>query len=59
MRTETGRVKVYRFRLYDIASDEFRISNRMATAARIRRIHAEPIKRASMEIDRKTSMPME
>jgi hypothetical protein len=26
---------------------------------RIRRIHAEPIKRASMEIDRTTSMPME
>ena len=58
-RTGTGRVKVYRFRLYDIASDEFRISNRMATAACIRRIHAEPIKRTSMEINRRTSMPME
>jgi predicted RNA-binding protein len=58
-RTETGRVKVYRFRLHDVASDEFLILNRMATAACIRRIHAEPIKRTSMEIDRKTSMPME
>lgn len=58
-RTATGRVKVYRFRLYDIASDEFRISNQMATAACIRRIHAGPIKRTSMEVDRKTSMPME
>jgi hypothetical protein len=41
-RPKTGRVKVYRFRLYDIASEDFKISARMATAACIRRIHAEP-----------------
>jgi hypothetical protein len=49
----TGRVKVYRFRLYDIASDEFRISNRMATAPRIRRLHGELLRRTEIEIDRR------
>ena len=49
---KTGRVKVYRFRLYDIASESFKISARMATPACIRRIHAEIIKRTELEIDK-------
>ena len=49
----TGRVKVYRFRLYDIAGEEFQISARMATPACIRRIHAEIIKRTGLEIDKR------
>jgi hypothetical protein len=49
----TGRVKVYRFRLYDIASEDFRISARMATPACIKRIGAEIIKRTELEIDRR------
>ena len=49
---KTGRVNVYRFRLYDIASDDFKISNRMATAACIRRIRAEIIRRTELEIDK-------
>jgi hypothetical protein len=51
-RPNTGRVKVYRFRLYDIASEDFKISARMATPACIRRIHAEIIKRTELEIDK-------
>ena len=49
----TGRVKVYRFRLYDIASEDFQISARMATPACIRRIHAEIIKCTGLEIDKR------
>jgi hypothetical protein len=45
-------VKVYRFRLYDIASEDFKISARMATPACIRRIHGEIIKRTELEIDK-------
>ena len=41
---KTGRVKVYRFRLYDVASEDFKISARMATPACIRRIRGEIIK---------------
>jgi hypothetical protein len=52
-RLRTGKIKVYRFRLYDIASEEFTISNRMATAACIRRIHAEPVRKSAIEIDKK------
>lgn len=52
-RPNTGRVKVYRSRLYDIASEDFKISARMATAACIRRIHAEVIRRTELEIDRR------
>jgi hypothetical protein len=52
-RTIIGRVKVYRFRLYDIASEDFKISRRMATPACIRRIHAEIIKRSELEIDKR------
>jgi hypothetical protein len=37
-------VKVYKFRMYDIANEEFVISRRMATYACIRRINAQPIK---------------
>ena len=48
-----GRVKVFRFRLYDIASDDFKISARMATAACIRRIHAHAIRRTELEIDKR------
>jgi hypothetical protein len=50
---KTGRVKVYRFRLYDIAGENFQISARMATPACIRRIHAEIIKRTELEIDKR------
>ena len=49
----TGKIKIYRFRLYDITSEEFKISNRMATAACIRRIHGEPIRASAIEIDKK------
>jgi hypothetical protein len=45
-------VKVYRFRLYDIGGEGFKISDRMATPACIRRIHAEIIKRTELEIDK-------
>jgi hypothetical protein len=49
----TGRVKVYRFRLYDIASEDFKISARMATPACIKRIGADLIHRTELEIDKK------
>ena len=49
----TGRVKVYRFRLYDIASEDFKISARMATPACIKRIRADLIHRTELEIDKK------
>ncbi len=48
-----GRVKVYRFRLYDIGSEDFKISNRMAAPPCIRRIRAEIIKRSELEIDKR------
>jgi hypothetical protein len=37
-------VKVYRFRKYDIASDAFKVSARMATRTCINRISGLPIK---------------
>ena len=46
-------MKVYRFRLYDIASEDFKISARMATHACIKRIGAELIHRTGLEIDKK------
>jgi hypothetical protein len=49
---KTGRVKVYRFRFYDIASESFKISSRMATPSCIRRIRGEIIKRTELEIDK-------
>ena len=48
----TGRVKVYRFRLFDIASEDFKISRRLATPACIKRIGAELIHRTELEIDK-------
>ena len=48
-----GKVKVYRFRKYDIARDDFIMSGRMATYACIRRIHAELIRSTELEIDKK------
>jgi hypothetical protein len=48
-----GKVKVYRFRKYDIASDDFIISRRLATHACIRRIHAELIRSTELEVDKK------
>jgi hypothetical protein len=45
-------VKVYKFRKYDIVSDGFVISGRMATRIAIRRINALTIKGTEMEIDR-------
>ncbi len=50
-RTTTGRAKVYRFRVYDIGSEEFKISGRMATAACIRRIHAQAIGQTELDVD--------
>jgi predicted RNA-binding protein len=52
-RQNTGTVKVYRFLLYDIVSEDFKISARMATHACIRRIHAKLIRRTELEIDKK------
>jgi hypothetical protein len=46
-------MKVFRFRLYDIASEDFKISARMATPACIKRIRAELIHRTEVEIDKK------
>ena len=37
-----GKIKVYRFRQYDIAADEFKLSSRMATLACIRRLVPNP-----------------
>jgi hypothetical protein len=48
-----GTVKVYKFRMYDIASDKFKVSSRMATYACIKRINARPIKGSEVEIDRR------
>ena len=47
-----GTVKVYKFRMYDIASDKFKVSSRMATYACIKRISARPIKGTEQEIDK-------
>ena len=48
-----GRVKVYRFRLYDIASDDFKVSARMATGAFIKRVGGELVRSTELEIDKK------
>ncbi len=45
-------VKVYNFRKYDVASDCFITSRRMATRACIARIWALPIKGTELEINR-------
>jgi hypothetical protein len=49
----SGTTKVYRFRLYDPAAEQFRLSARMATQACIRRIHAQLIRSTEMEIDKR------
>jgi hypothetical protein len=49
----TGRVKVDRLPLYDIANEDFKISARMVTHACIRDIRAELIRRTELEIDKK------
>jgi hypothetical protein len=46
-------MKVYRFRLYDVASEDFKISRRLATRACIKRIHAQIIKRTELQIDKR------
>jgi hypothetical protein len=51
-------VKVYRFRLYDIASEDFKISRRLATPACIKRIRTELIRRTELEIDKKDLNPI-
>jgi hypothetical protein len=48
-----GRVKVYRFRIYDIASDDFKLSARMATRAFIKRVGGELVRSTELEIDKK------
>jgi hypothetical protein len=47
-----GKIKIYRFRQYDIGADEFKLSSRMATLACIRRIHAELIRSSEREIEK-------
>jgi hypothetical protein len=48
-----GRVKVYRFRLYDIANDDFKIPARRATRAFIKRVGGDPIRSTRLEIGKK------
>ena len=48
----SGTTKVFRFRLYDIAAEEFRLSARMATQACIRRINAQLIRSTELEIEK-------
>lgn len=48
-----GRVKVYRFRLYDIASNDFNVSARMATHAFIKRVSGKLIRSTELEIEKK------
>jgi hypothetical protein len=48
-----GTVKVYKFRMYDIASEKFRVSSRMATYTCIKRINARPIQGSELEVDKK------
>ena len=50
-RTMVGRVKVYRFRLYDITNDDFKVSARMATRAFIKRIGGELVRSTELEIE--------
>lgn len=50
--TRSPYVKVYGFKKYDIVSDRFIISHRMATRACIERIRASPIKGTELEINR-------
>jgi hypothetical protein len=45
-------VKVFKFRKYDIVSDDFIMSGRMATYASLKRINAVPIRGSEIEIDR-------
>jgi hypothetical protein len=51
--TMSTKTKVYRFRLYDIRAEEFKLSARMATQACIRRINAQLIRSSELEIDRR------
>lgn len=48
-----GKIKVYRFRQYDIAADEFKLSSRMATLACIRRLNAQLIRSSELEIEKR------
>lgn len=41
------------FGQYDIGADEFKLSERMATLACIRRIHAELIRSTELKIEKK------
>ena len=47
-----GTVKVYKFRMYDIATEKFKTSARMATHTCIKRINARPIKGTEREVDK-------
>jgi hypothetical protein len=49
----SGTTEVYRFWLYDIAAEEFKLSTRMATQACIRRIHAQLIRSTELAIDKR------
>jgi len=52
-----SKVKVYRFRAYDITKDDFIYSTRMATAERIASIRAEAIPGSGREIDAAMLLP--
>ncbi len=51
--TMSTKTKVYRFRLYEIRAEEFKLSARMATQACIRRINAQLIRSSELEIDKR------
>jgi len=46
-------VKVYRYRVYDITSDDYRYSSRMATLERIEKIGGERLDDTEANIDEK------
>lgn len=49
--SETGRVTVYKFSIYDIGSDEMRASRRMATRDAIARVGGVAFEGSELEID--------
>jgi hypothetical protein len=51
--TMIDRVKIYRFRLYDIASDDFKISTHMTRFSFIKQVIDKIIRNTELEIDKK------
>jgi hypothetical protein len=52
-----AKVKVYRYRVYDITIDDYRVSTRMATQRRIDKIAATRIEGTEAEIDESLLTP--